>query len=389
MSSLITQCPHCQTRFRVSGAQLQVARGMVRCGACMEVFDATLHFVIEQERPSATADERLATRAGIRDKALDQPRPAPPPSVPLKQEQDDPLWIHDDLDLDSLDLDEELSRLAREEVQRLEAAQPGRTSRRPGPTANTHAPKVDDERWAEALLAAELGEQIPPDGPPTEQPSGTEEATHRREPRLGRAEPPLDSDESRDPPMRLVPAIEVEQPLEIEDEPLRLQSDRHAGMTWRSLLLGVLTLIAALGLLAQYVVYHFDELARQETYRPWFETICPTLGCDVPARVDIGQIKSSNLVVRSHPEFAGALTVDAILYNRAPFAQPFPLLELRFADINGTLVASRQFKPAEYLAGELAGETLMPPQVPIHIALDILDPGKNAVNYSLSFQSPD
>lgn len=92
-------------------------------------------------------------------------------------------------------------------------------------------------------------------------------------------------------------------------------------------------------------------------------------------------------MVRSHPEFSGALVVDAIIYNRASFSQPFPLLELRFADLNGHLIANRRFKPGEYLGGELAGRTEMPPQVPIHVSLDILDPGPKAVNYSLSFHS--
>jgi len=165
---------------------------------------------------------------------------------------------------------------------------------------------------------------------------------------------------------------------------------RNARSPWgRWLGWGTLNLLAVLALGAQYVVYNYDELSRQHQYRPWFERICPTLGCELPALVDIGQIKSSNLVVRSHPEFTGALVVDAILYNRAPFAQPFPLLEIRFADLNGKLLASRSFKPSEYLSGELAGQTIMPPQVPIHIALDILDPGAKAVNYSLGFHSPD
>ena len=75
----------------------------------------------------------------------------------------------------------------------------------------------------------------------------------------------------------------------------------------------------------------------------------------MPSKVDIAKIKSSNLVVRSHPEFNGALVVDAIIYNRAPFSQPFPLLELRFADLNGHLIASRRFKPGEYLNGDLEG----------------------------------
>ncbi|MCY1462894.1 hypothetical protein D9M71_807160 [compost metagenome] len=109
----------------------------------------------------------------------------------------------------------------------------------------------------------------------------------------------------------------------------------------------------------------------------------------MPSKVDIAKIKSSNLVVRSHPEFNGALVVDAIIYNRATFSQPFPLLELRFADLNGHLIASRRFKPGEYLNGDLEGMAEMPPQTPIHIALDILDPGAKAVNYSLSFHSPE
>ena len=31
----------------------------------------------------------------------------------------------------------------------------------------------------------------------------------------------------------------------------------------------------------------------------------------------------------------------------------------------------------------------MPPQTPIHISLEIKDPGAKAVNYSLSFHSPE
>ncbi|WP_163020180.1 DUF3426 domain-containing protein, partial [Pseudomonas viridiflava] len=94
----------------------------------------------------------------------------------------------------------------------------------------------------------------------------------------------------------------------------------------------LLVFLAAGGLGGQYVAYHFEELARQDEYRPWFQQICPQIGCTVPSKVDIARIKSSNLVVRSHPEFSGALVVDAIIYNRATFSQPFPLLELRFAD---------------------------------------------------------
>ena len=36
---LITECPSCRTRFRVTEEQLAVADGRVRCGACLAVFD--------------------------------------------------------------------------------------------------------------------------------------------------------------------------------------------------------------------------------------------------------------------------------------------------------------------------------------------------------------
>ena len=97
-------------------------------------------------------------------------------------------------------------------------------------------------------------------------------------------------------------------------------------------------------------------------------------------------MQTQKLLVRSHPELADALIVDAVIVNDAVFAQPFPVLELRFTTINGTLVARRGFKPEEYLAGELAGVTLMEPKTPVRLALEITDPGGDAVNYFLSFR---
>jgi hypothetical protein len=189
---------------------------------------------------------------------------------------------------------------------------------------------------------------------------------------------------------RSEPGLRDEHLYELLDEPLQLDDWQPPRKPWgRWLGWGLLNLLAATALIGQHIHYNFDELARQDQYRPWFEQLCPVIGCNLPSKVDINQIKSSNLVVRSHPEFSGALIVDAILYNRAPFAQPFPLLEMRFADINGRLLASRRFKPSEYLAGELAGQAEMPPQTPIHVSLDILDPGAHAVNYSLSFHSQE
>jgi predicted Zn finger-like uncharacterized protein len=37
---MLTRCPYCQTRFRVTPTQLKLRMGKVRCGVCDEVFDA-------------------------------------------------------------------------------------------------------------------------------------------------------------------------------------------------------------------------------------------------------------------------------------------------------------------------------------------------------------
>ncbi len=49
LDQLITCCPSCDTRFRVTQAQLQVASGRVRCGACLNVFDGTDHLMMDEK----------------------------------------------------------------------------------------------------------------------------------------------------------------------------------------------------------------------------------------------------------------------------------------------------------------------------------------------------
>ncbi|WP_323148328.1 DUF3426 domain-containing protein [Pseudomonas oryzihabitans] len=464
--SLVAQCPHCHTRFRVTQEHLAAADGDVRCGVCLEVFNAS-----NQAAP-LTAPEAAPV--------------APAPMAEPTPTSSEAAWPHDELDLSHLELDAEVARLSALEEQRRTPVAPAAppaviapreepapaqglaarrsqededafelpsigalsTARDPKPEllrlqtesdlsldaepesvpASTFEPEPEPElapepepvepvispRPAAALAAPLKPAPAPPPAPLTalarerQEPAlGAVEADEdeRAEPGLGRLddwqEPtpePLSADrdtEDETLPAKSATALRSEpewqdDPLvDLHDEPLQLDSRQERPHWGRRLLWALLCLLALLGLAGQYVYYHFDELARQDSYRPLFVQACASLGCKVPSKVDVQQIRSSNLVVRSHPQFSGALRVDAILYNRAPFSQPFPLLELRFADLNGQLLASRRFKPGEYLNGELKGQDEMPPQTPIHIALDILDPGPRAVNYSLSFFSPE
>lgn len=421
--SFVTQCPHCQTSFRVSHAQLSVARGVVRCGSCLQVFNAAKQ-LLEQH-----AGKEVVTPVGpaIVQPVPPQPvvsEPAPVVEPPVNDEPPAPRaisqkqWSASALDLDSLDLDEELARLEQREIQPITDF--GR-QREESLSARRDSPEADETAWRDSLFSARDDERLPEPEDVVEPEIAEAQPlkTARTEPSLSLEPVDLD-DEPPIPQLRLhdpidpnarrerlsanvepddddLPSVEplrkkrerAEVLQDLTDDPLQLDWQKRRSPWGRRLLWSALVLLAAAGLAGQYIAYHFDELARQDQYRPWFQQFCPQIGCTVPSKVDIGKIKSSNLVVRSHPEFSGALVVDAIIYNRATFSQPFPLLELRFADLNGHLIASRRFKPGEYLNGDLEGMAEMPPQTPIHIALDILDPGPKAVNYSLSFHSPE
>ncbi|AIR89323.1 DUF3426 domain-containing protein [Pseudomonas cremoricolorata] len=458
--SFVTQCPQCQTRFKVTHQQLSVARGVVRCGHCMHVFNAARQ-LLEQSQ-AATLDPSLAAplapaagaaeQATVADPSASAPSPVSVPPLPVaaaRPTQAD--WEATTLALDALDLDQALASLERRHTPRADEASHDTAplqARRDDHSLDDHA----HEPFGTATEAPHEEPQVPfapvptlheddaleiADDPQTRtepslglnandayQPLALAPLNEQHEPRLGRLEheeaaqataglSALDDTPARDrlsahddddaQPLhdhdsddeRVEPSVSArpgrgayrEPLIDVVDDPLQLDWQPEPARWGRRLLWGLLCLLALAGLGVQYVSYHFDELARQDRYRPLFQQVCPLLGCSVPTRIDVQRIKSSNLVVRSHPDFKGALIVDAIIYNRAPFSQPFPQLELRFADLNGQLIASRRFKPSEYLSGELAGRGDMPSQTPIHIALDILDPGPKAVNYSLSFRA--
>jgi predicted Zn finger-like uncharacterized protein len=417
--SFVTQCPHCQTSFRVSHAQLSVARGVVRCGSCLQVFNAAKQLLEQADKePPVATPLPPAEPAGPAESV----EPSPPRAISQKQ------WSAAELDLDSLDLDEELARLEQREIQ--PTTEFGRHRDDSLSARRDSTGQDDEEPWSDSLFSESAADrrqvEVPLDSLETPEPTVEPSKASRTEPSLSLE--PVDLDDEPQPPHlrlhdpldaplsherlsaadenesddnlpsieplrsrreRSEPGVRAEVLQDLTDDPLQLDWQKRRSPWGRRLLWLLLVLIAAGALAGQYIAYHFDELARQDQYRPWFQQLCPQIGCTVPSKVDIAKIKSSNLVVRSHPEFNGALVVDAIIYNRAPFSQPFPLLELRFADLNGHLIASRRFKPGEYLNGDLEGMAEMPPQTPIHIALDILDPGAKAVNYSLSFHSPE
>ncbi len=179
-------------------------------------------------------------------------------------------------------------------------------------------------------------------------------------------------------PENLAAARDLSDPLELHWQP-PARRGRYI------VLMSAMTIVLAAGLLAQFVWYNMDDLSQNVIARPWLERACKVAGCSLPPLIDIGSISSDNLLVRSHTEIANALSVNLVFRNDAAFAQPFPALNLRFTDVNNTVVAERRFTPEEYLAPGIATMGMMPAGSPVQVVLNILDPGNSAVNYEVSF----
>ena len=67
-SMLITTCPHCETRFKVTTEQLLLRNGTVRCGACRQVFDGGARLVSDEAadlllNPIAAVETELTSTA--------------------------------------------------------------------------------------------------------------------------------------------------------------------------------------------------------------------------------------------------------------------------------------------------------------------------------------
>jgi predicted Zn finger-like uncharacterized protein len=73
--SLLTRCPRCRTLFRVTPAQLQARSGTVRCGRCMNAFDAY----------QALAPEQGNTLASPAPAVMPEPAPAAAAQPPVPQ----------------------------------------------------------------------------------------------------------------------------------------------------------------------------------------------------------------------------------------------------------------------------------------------------------------
>ena len=137
-------------------------------------------------------------------------------------------------------------------------------------------------------------------------------------------------------------------------------------------------------LLLQVAVADRARLAADRDWRPRIAALCSVLGCSLPPWREPRALRLTSRDLRPHPTLPGVLVASATFRNDAPFAQPWPQLQLSLQNIDGESLGLRRFAPREYLgarppAGGIgAGQSAS-------VRLEILDPGKRAVRFGFEF----
>jgi predicted Zn finger-like uncharacterized protein len=385
---MYSQCPDCQTRFRVTAEVLRAARGTVRCGRCGSAFDALERLSDTIPRPSTEVPAvpavggaaEPAVSAEYHFSAEDLERvfvdardwretPAAPEAQaalePAVASDEPPLVVDENVGVEDITLEGERISIevpAEGEVAQadLDATDEFAILRRVPDSAYP-----EDEEAAEreiAALAQALEEAPLPAPEPAPQPAAAPAAPATT------AEPlPLAAHRWRRP-------ADEEEP-----EPETAAS----GLAWGSLAWSLGGFVLAAVLAAQ-VIHHFrQDLVRHPQIGPPLRAVYERLGLGLMPNWDLAAFELRQWGNAADAAAEGRMVVRASLTNRARFAQPHPILRLELEDRFGSTVATRDFEPADYLKNPSQAARLIAPGSSSEAELLLADPGTEAVGYRL------
>jgi predicted Zn finger-like uncharacterized protein len=338
---MLTQCPNCQTTFRVTTEILRVADGQVRCGRCQTQFDA-LERLIDESEPAADA--------GRTPRAL---RSAPP--QPAAIEVEEPA-TQEDITLEGRHI--EIS---------------GRYRLPDNPRGEPQIREETVEEWVEIDDIDQAEEEAGVIEIDEQELEGQELSDAEL---IAAAEPDEETDEAelyRDEE----PEIGAE-PAETEPEvDLLARAPRPAVAPVWKILAAPLVLLLAI----QFVHTYRHSLARHPRLGEAIVGIYGALGVDLQPDWDLHAYEILQWHLGSDPAVPGTLKVRANLKNTASFAQPYPLLKLVLEDRWGERVREREFEPADYLDPGTASDRMLAPAQQATATIAIVDPGPDAEGF--------
>lgn len=343
--SYTTQCPSCQTRFKVNDKQLSAANGLVRCGRCSHVFNATEHFV----SPEAITPPPIPAPAAA---AIAQPAPPPAPASPPPAA--DPM---DDFELELPDFDPHIAASeSPADSFSLDIATPDIT---PETTATDTSSEAEEfqRALAEALktrnstppATAAYGNALDENEEAQDlpdvfgKPRRTAETADRDEVTPAQAAPETIFTRPQPPAEQIAPEFSADT-ADQEAKP------RKPLLT---VIMALLAIIAGIVLAGQLVYLNRTRIAAEvPESRPALEAFCGIVGCKVPWPSDISQVRTEWSELAFVPEHANLIQLSATLKNHAAFAQSYPMLEVSLKDADDQVLIRKVFSPKEYLKAD-------------------------------------
>jgi predicted Zn finger-like uncharacterized protein len=152
----------------------------------------------------------------------------------------------------------------------------------------------------------------------------------------------------------------------------------------------IATLLLLLILIVQAAYFFRVDLAAQlPGLKPALISYCRILKCTVPLpqHTELISIESSGL--EADPANENQINLNALLRNRAPYAQAFPSLELTLNDKLDMPLARRMFTPKNYLPQAEIESTGLLPNHEIGIKLRLNTTGLRPFGYRLVLLYPE
>jgi len=341
---LRTACPHCQSVFQLTDAQINAREGLVRCGACRRIFNAKWHLV---------GRGAINTDAATGGRSQPHHQPADPGAAVV---YDAPRDRHfQDIGSPPGPGSEPVLGDAAEFATEF-ATESGEDSSQ----AAHHEPGLSWQRTAPHFEPPRPAEAPPEDDPPTHEPGEFPDL-----PNAG----PRDSRSAVPAPGGRVDMHGVDHYLKHRPNPL-------VNLLWSAAALIFLVLLGG-----QVKYFFVDQYAQHQLLRPYLAGFCEIAACQLPPRRDPRRFTLTRTQIDLHPLQPGALRVTVKLVNEATFAQPYPRLRLTLTDRDGWVVGRRTFLPGQYLrpgrpevlrSGELGA-----------VFLDLARPHEKAVGFEI------
>ncbi len=387
---MFTQCPLCETVFRLSADALGAAGGQVRCGRCGEVFDA-LKRLSEEPRMFAIGETTLELESRAEQILESSAEPAPAGDG----EPDDDAGEHD---AGYEFVTEGIASLELQDLQIGETPDAGEHGSRPAPPEHL----IDVDRSLEFTLAPAELDRIFIEATPGEPLADDDETLLRRI--SAEADAAGDSqtaghlhepDDLHEPDFRHEPDLRHDgdglHPVDAGTASAAA-SARAAGAyepavpgpdaarRLRPLWLAAAVLLV-LALAAQVVHRNREYLASRPPFGAMLRALYANLGAPLPVPASLSGYQLRQWGTSSDATASGTLRVRASILNMTAQMQPFPLLRVTLADRFGAHMGSREFEPADYLGRPVT--RLLGPGERADATVDIQDPGKDAESFEL------